>query len=359
MAATRKTAAVKYFSLRPIKKMGRTFNFIFGGRGIGKTFNSIRECREDSEKFIYMRRTQNECELICDYSDDMELSPFAKINHETQKDENTMQPRFFEIHKANKNVWSVYDRVALENETDVEMVGACMALSTVANLRGFDADWADVLLLDEFVPERHVKKIGKGDLEGTAILNAYETINRDREMKGRKPLQCFFMSNANDISHPLLSILGIIPIMERMRIRGTTFSDFPERSMTITLYDDAEFKTAKAQTALYKLTKGTEFYQMAIENDFVYNDFSFIKSMNLIEYRPWCKIGKVTIYKHKSSGLFYVSGHSMKCKTYADNEHGRASFMLDRGRTIYAAFINGHLFFENYELKKYIMELII
>jgi len=350
----RTKAAVKYFSLRPIQKLGRPFNFIFGGRGVGKTFNSIRENREDRHNFIYMRRTQKECELICNHGEDMELSPFAKINHETQSPLNTMEPRYFNLHKSNENVWAITDGLE-ENE---EFCGAVMALSTIASLRGFDADWAEVLLLDEFIPEQHVKKIGKGDAEGTAILNAYETINRDRELKGRPPLQCFFMSNSNDISHPLLDILGIIPTMERMKRRGTQFADFPDKGMTITMYDDAEFKSRKAETALYKLTKGTAFYDMAINNNFVYNDFSFIYPQDLIEYKPMVHIGDIYLYKHKSNGRIYVTAHPMSCKRYDDNDQGRATFILDYGRMLYIAFLNGRLYFENYTVKMKLMELI-
>ena len=49
----------------PYRKIGRAFNFIFGGRGIGKTFNGIYEpIFEYGLKEIYMRRTSKELDTI-------------------------------------------------------------------------------------------------------------------------------------------------------------------------------------------------------------------------------------------------------------------------------------------------------
>ena len=63
-----------WFSARAIKKVGRAFNFIFGGRGTGKTFNTIYEDYEDKVKFIFMRRTQTEMDLLASADSALTLS---------------------------------------------------------------------------------------------------------------------------------------------------------------------------------------------------------------------------------------------------------------------------------------------
>lgn len=346
---------INYFSLRPIKKVGRAFNFILGGRGVGKTFNSINEDVDDKVPFIYMRRTQEEVDLIGSNDQDLSLSPFAKINARTNDEKfPDLIGKQLQMKKINKKVWNVTNGI----ETP-EHVGLCLALSTIASIRGFDGDIYNDLLVDEFIPERHVHKIGKGDSEGEAHLNAYETINRDRELIGRPPLQAFYMSNANNIEHPLLEILGLMNVIERMKKKGQHFIDLPDKDCTITLYEDREFKEAKKKTALYRLTKGTAFYKMAIDNDFVYNDFSLIKSMPLIEYKPICQFDDICIYQHKSNGTFYVSPHIVKCEKYTRSDNDVQNFYMTHGRYLYGAYVTGCVIFENYTVKKRLLEVII
>lgn len=347
---------INYFSLRPIKKVGRAFNFIMGGRGIGKTFNSINDDVDENIPFIYMRRTQDEVDLIGSNDQDVSLSPFGKINARTndQKHFPNLTPKHLEMKKINKKVWNVTNGIEEQKH-----VGICLALSTIASIRGFDGDEYLDLLVDEFIPEKHVHKIGKGDAEGDAHLNAYETINRDRELIGRPPLQAFYMSNSNDIEHPLLEVLGLMNIIERMKRKKQHFIDLPDKNCTITLYDDEDFKEAKKKTALYQLTKGTRFYSMAIENDFVYNDFSLIKSMPLIEYRPLCQFDGICIYQHKSNGTFYVSPHLVKCETFGRSDNEVQNFYMTHGRYLYGAYVAGDIIFENYSVKKKLLEVII
>lgn len=346
--------AVKYFSLKNIRKHNMPFNIIIGGRGTGKTFNSIRECTETGDKIIYMRRTQDEVDLICKRGDDVELSPFAKINKVSQSKPD-MVDHFYDLKKVDKKVYNIYDGL----EDNQFFCGEVIALSTIATIRGFDADWCDVVLADEFVPEKHVRLIASGNAEGEAWLNAYETINRNREFEGRKPVQIFWMSNAFNIAHPLLNVLNVTGVLERMRRKKQEFVIFPNRGLTITLYEDAEFMEQKKHTALYRLTEGTSFYDMSITNDFAYNDFSMIRSLPLKEYNPICNFDGICIYRHKNKAEFYISLHMVDCKLYQDTEQGRRSFRMDYGRTLTNAFLSRRIVFENYSVKRKIMEVVL
>lgn len=351
---TKVKADVKYFSLAPIKKYGMPFNFVIGGRGTGKTFNSIREETENGSRIIYMRRTQDEVDLICKNGDDLELSPFAKINKVSQSKPD-MISHYYAIKKVDKKVYGIYDGL----EDNQQSVGAVLALSTIATIRGFDADWCNTVIADEFIPEKHVRLIGKGDAEGDAWLNAYETINRNREFEGQPPVQMFWLSNAFNISHPLLDVLGITNVLERMRRKKQEFVIFPKRGLTITLYEDAEFMEQKKRTALYQLTAGTSFYDMAIGNDFAYNDFSMIRSLPLKEYKPMCIFDGLCIYRHKQRAHYYVSSHLISCESYGNTEQDRKAFNMKYGRKLQNAFVQSKITFENYSIKRKLMELIL
>ena len=345
---------MKYFSTEPYRKLGRAFNFIIGGREVGKTFNSIYDAYHAREQFIFMRRTQDEIDLIASNDDDIELSPFAKINERSKNPKYGLEPTDFFMKRINKKLWGVYN-----NREEPVKVGIMLALSTVASIRGFSASSYPVWIFDEFIPEQHVRKIGKGDAEGTAFLQAYSTINRDREDEGLPPIQCFLLSNALDIACPLLSVLGYTLDFERMARRGLHFRDIPVRNTTLTLYDDVDAAERKKHRALYQLTSGTSFAKMAFDNDFAYNDFNLIASRPLKEFRPWCRVGDICIYTHKTGEYFYASPHLMKCVEYGTHEQEIDRFIAERGRILYGFYLQGNLIFENYTVKKKLLDIIL
>lgn len=332
-----------YFSLRPLKKYGRTFNFIFGGRGTGKTFNSIKEEYEDGDHFIYMRRTQNEVDLLASDAVDASLNPFKSLN--------VKLGTTLDMYRINKNIFGITDDLKESKRN----IGYVLGLSTVANIRGFDASDISDLLFDEFIPQKNVRLFKD---EGGAFLNAYETINRNREFDGSPPVRCYLMTNSNTISHPLLEDLGLMRILERMERKGQNFIDLPEKDCTITRIKNREFEEKKKKTALYRLTQGTKFYDMAINNEFAYDDFSQVSSRSLKEYRPICSIGKICIYKHKSRCEYYASAHMIKCNSYTESDQDIRRFYIDIGRELYGAYVNNQLVFESYGIKQKLVEII-
>ena len=275
-----------YLNARKILHLGKTFNFIIGARGVGKTFGFLDVCQNDNIKFILMRRTQSQVDII----NKPDFSPFKAIN---------------EFHNIDIKTDSMgkYSSCFIKND---EVIGYTCALSTIANMRGFDASDVDVLLYDEFIPERHERPI-KG--EGAAFLNAYETINRNRELQNKKPVQVVCMANAFNIANPLFLELGLVGTAEKMKAKHQEiyFDDF--RSICLIMPNSVKIRKKKSQTALYRLTKDSEFSKMALANDFIYNPTDNIKPQVLQEYKPLVTVGEITIYKHKSQQKFFVSEH--------------------------------------------------
>ena len=64
-----------YLNMAGIIERGDTFNFLVGGRGIGKTYGAIKYCIEHKIKFIYMRRTDTIIQTIVN----SELSPVRPV----------------------------------------------------------------------------------------------------------------------------------------------------------------------------------------------------------------------------------------------------------------------------------------
>lgn len=279
-----------YVNMGGILDEGYTFNFVIGGRGTGKTYDALKDSKESGERFMLLRRTQTECDLISK----PEFSVFKPLNDDLGWN--------VQVSKASK-----YNSVFYEPEGDDgrKIIGYTGALSTIANMRGFDASDIKRLLYDEFIPEKHVRPLKN---EAEALFNAYETMNRNRELKGLPPLQLLCMANSNEITNPVFEYLKLIRIADKMQKGGTDRWTDDRRSIQLIILHRSPISKRKASTALYRLTDGTDFSAMSIDNDFRV-DRSHVKPRPLSEYLPICSIGELCIYRHKSNGRLYATTH--------------------------------------------------
>lgn len=266
--------------------------FIIGGRGIGKTYGILEYEIKHSVQFIFVRRTQTQVDEIAVPT----KNPFKTLNTDNGWE---IIPK-----SASKNTYQFINQT---NPEDIKPVGDIVALSTFANIRGFDGSDKDHLLVDEFIPELHQNTL-RG--EADAVFNMIETINRNREFVGRDPLKCIFMSNSTSADNPIFIELGLVSLVMKLSQKKEFIYVNKDRQIAIIMPMDSPISEKKKDTALYKMTKGTSFYNSAILNDFVNNNPRNIASRSLKEYRPLVKAGEICIYKHKSKNLLYVSLHA-------------------------------------------------
>ena len=313
--------------------------FMVGARAIGKTFGALKYALDHDIKFIFMRRTQTQVDLI--KSDD--LSPFRALEQLGSKYMTT-------VRNINKNITGVY-RMSFDPESQEyvaagEPIGYIMALSTVSNIRGFDASDVDLLIYDEFIGEKHEKPIRA---EGTAFLNAIETIARNRELQGRKPMRVICLANSTDLANPIFIELKIITICEKMIKAKEDLKILKDRDMSIYILNRSPISLKKAQTSLYRLSGAdSDFSQMSLKNQFNREYFGQVKSMNLKEFRPLVTVGEISIYKHKSQRRWYVSDHC----SGSPEKYDSSDIELQRFRNDYyylkLAYLNRHVYFESY-----------
>ena len=314
-----------YLNIRGILAYKCTFNFIVGGRATGKTYGALSTVLEDNIKFMLMRRTQAQADLI----NKPDFSPFKPV----------CDDRHIEITTASVSKYNA--KFMLDDET----IGYTCALSTIANMRGFDASDVKLLIYDEFIPERHERPIKQ---EGAAFLNAYETMNRNRELKGKRPLTVLCLANAFDIANPIFLELGLVGIAEKMKQNGRELYIDRDKSILILMPDSSKIMNKKSTTALYKLTEGSEFSKMALKNDFIYNPTDNIKSLPLREFKPVVTVGEITIYKHKSKRLYYVSEHRTgEPPEYATDEINLKRYQKAFGMRFYRLYMQNCFKFEN------------
>lgn len=304
-----------YVNIPEVLKHEATFIFIYGGRGTGKTYGALKEMIEGKHHFIYMRRLAAQTDIVKKES----MQPYKTLNDDMGW---SIQP--FPI---NKYISAFYESDINEDGKVIplgDQYGLLTSLSTFSNLRGVDGHDIDTIILDEFIPELNERPI-KG--EADALFNAYETINRNRELKGEYPVKLLCLANSNRIDNPLFMELKLVRKAEKIRQEGKEYLYDPKRKMLLIDLYKSQISEAKSDTALYQLTKGTEFYEMAIRNSFINEERGRIETRPIKEYRPVVSIGEITIYKHKSRREYYVTTfRSGSPDSYTTGEKDRERF---------------------------------
>lgn len=326
-----------YLNIKQILDYGQPFNFVVGGRGTGKTYGALKTAYENDIRFILMRRTQAQCDLI----NKPEFNPFKVLNSDIGS--NAMV----------KSISKYNSKIIEETEESEKIIGYTCALSTIANMRGFDASDVNLLIYDEFIPEKHERAIKN---EGSAFLNAFETINRNRELKGDKPLQVICLANAFNIANPIFLELGLVGRCEKLKKSGQELFIDKERGVVLVLLQKSRISKQKADTALYRISTGS-YSEMALSNDFIYNNTDNIKSMALKEFKLICTVGEISIYKHKSKRLFYVSEHRTgSAPSYKSDEVNLQRYRKNHGLMLYSAYMRNNVICESL-LTKSLFEL--
>ena len=268
---------------------------IIGARGTGKTYGGLKHYIENDNSFILMRRMQSELDEIIR----PEFNPFNVLNNDLGWDITTA--------KIGKSTAGFYHSQLIDDKIKPvgSALGFALALSTMANIRGFDASNITHLFYDEFIPEKHVRSLRS---EGEAVLNAYETINRNRELKGQEPLYMLLASNSNNIASPVLMELELSQKYYEMEKTGQEYSILKDRGILLVNLAHSPISQQKAGTVLYKAVKNGHFKDMSLSNKFNV-DNSNIKPRPLIEYSIMLTVGELNIYKHKSKNHYYITRH--------------------------------------------------
>ena len=316
------------------------FIFMVGARGIGKTFGVLKYMIDNGKKFIYMRRTQTQVDMI--RSD--ELNPFNALTS-VLGDDYAFIPK-----TVNKNITAIY-RSAYDEERKTyvpygPIVAYILALSTVANIRGFDASDVECLIYDEFIGEKHEKPIRA---EGSAFLNAIETISRNREIKGGDALRVICLSNSTNLANPIFVELKLITPLEKMLKGKSDVLSLPDRDISVYVLKDSPISEKKSKTALYRLSGlDSDFAKMSLENQFNREYFGQVRSMNLKEFKSLVQVGEIVIYKHKSKREWYCTDHSSGTpEVYQSSEVELKRFANDY-YYLKIAYLNRHIWFESY-----------
>lgn len=319
-----------YLDFNSILKVKVPFIWILGGRGTGKTYGALQYCYDHNINFMFMRNTQTQIKKLVK----PQFNPFKKLN--SNKVINVLTDR------TDEDLGFFYEAT----EEDKKIIGTLCALSTVGNLRGFDASDCKILIWDEFIPqkqERGVKDIGD------AFLNAYETINRNRELEGEDPLKVLALSNSNELNNPLFIDLGLVRIAEKMQKKKQQVTINEARGfMIINLYE-SPISEKKKETALYKFSSSnSSYYKMAIENDYNLSSDELVRPQPLKEYKPIVNVGELCIYEHKSDRRYYVCDLKQSTASSFGSDEIALKRFKNKYLWLYVAHMQQEVYFQDY-----------
>ena len=320
-----------YLDMKTIIDAPNPFTIVVGARGIGKTYSSLKHLLFDVKRpFILMRTTDVECE-ICMTN---ESNPFNAINSDFGTN--------YHVKRINKFLYGVYDGDKSES------VAVVLALTSMQKARSMDLSRYDYVFYDEFIPEKTQKRING---IGEAVLQAYETIARNRELKGRKPLKWVMCANALNINNEILITFKVPSILQKMRIKGNEYYCDTKRGIDIICPLFSPISEMKQDSAVYRINE--KFNKMSLGNEFREFYTSNISPKNIKGLKLLYGYGSMYFYKDKSTNEIYVSTFKLSgfnADHFTDTDYEKAQFKLLHHKLV-DRYYKGRISFESAEVE--------
>ena len=328
---------------------------VWSKRGPGKTYSSLKYQYENNIPIIYMKRTNDDIDLIChenkregDY-EDFDASPYVPINRDIGS--------CIKAVKIDKGLGGFYEHEQDENgklsPTGLP-ISYCLSFNAVKRYKGFDFSQCDWIEMDEFIPQLGERVLRK---EGELLLDFYMTVLRDRLKRGKKPVKLVLFANAEDISTPITNTLEVIDIMADLNASGQTHFYDTERGIMLHHITNDEVPIAESEkTGIYKAMANTAWGIKSFEGEFSNNDFSNVMKLSIKGFSPFIHIRERThdyyIYLNKNNGNMYMCSIKGKCLFEYDLnlENHQKLFYIEHLLDLRETCIEGRLKFEKYSM---------
>lgn len=331
-----------YVNMERIISLPVPFIFIIGGRGTGKTYGVLKHVHDHPEEgTIFLRISDKEHSLISD----PEFMPFSWHNQDFGWN---VQP-----FKKNKDFTEWY-QAEIDDDGKYQPSGPRIMMSTsllaLCDVRGFNGSFCNFIVFDEFIPKKKSRKRMADD----DFKDAYETVNRNRELNGEPPVKCILCSNSSQVDNPIMRSFNLTDIAVRMKKRQQMFYMNSARGIAIYILPETRIGAMKRQTALYAAGDGDDEYsKMALENEFSYDKPSQIESLDMKGMKAVFFFSeKVACYRTLENG-YYVTDFVKKAinvPTYLDTPPDILNLRRSHMR-VWDAYLKGRVTFERYTLE--------
>lgn len=237
-----------YYRLGDVLSRNGVYNFIVGGRGIGKTYSAknqvIRNFIKRGDQFIYLRRYKTELST--------RLTFFTDIAHEF--------PEYgFRIHGMEAQM----TRNPKDEKPTWETMGYFMALSNSQSKKSVSYLRVTIIIFDEFIIEKGAVQYLPN--ESRVFNDLFSTVDRFKDKT-----RVLFLANSVSIMNPYFLAYKIQPT------DGVEWMTFNDGFIVCQFPNDADFADAVKQTRFGKFIDGTEYGDYSIGNNFKDNSDALI-----------------------------------------------------------------------------------
>lgn len=320
---------------------------VWSKRGPGKTYSSLWYAYDNNIRFIYMKRTDDDVDLITSGHGDkvqFDFSPYSPINRDKHI--------HVEAIKINNGFGAFYN-INDEGEPYGLPVGYILSFNKVRKYKGFNfnCDW---IIFDEFIPQKG-ERLNRA--EGELLLDLYMTVSRDRQARGEGLLKLILFANTEEISTPVTNELEIVDDMADLNATGQTHSYNEERGILLHHITNEEIPIEEVEkSGIYQGMYGTSWFRKSFEGEFSSNDFSNVTKRTLKKCSGFIhlhyKENDYYIYLNKENGVYYMCKKPIRCifDYNLNRENEQKAFYLSYGIDLRNSCIEEKMKFETYSM---------
>lgn len=243
---------LSYYDYGALLSHHGVYNFLIGGRGLGKTFGAKRRAIKRNirygELFIYLRRYTDELKGVRE-------TFFADIQHEFPDWD--MEVRGNRLVRA--SAASRFDR-----KREWVTMGYLVALSTAQQLKSASFHLVTTIIFDEFIIEKGVVQYLPN--EANVFNGFFSTVDRWQDKT-----TVFFLANSVSITNPYFIEYGIMP-----REDDPEFVKMKDGFIVCHFPDAADFASEVRATRFGRFIEGTDYAEYAIGNQFADNHLELV-----------------------------------------------------------------------------------
>lgn len=272
-------AVDKYYSFDKILSRNAMYNFVIGGRGLGKTYGAkkwaIKDYLKNGNQFIYLRRYQTELTTRSTF--------FADIGQEFPNLHFRVQGEYAQLNRTGeKGKW--------------ETIGFYIPLSKSQSKKSVAYPKVTKIIFDEFIIDKGMVHYMPN--EAKAFNDFYSTVDRWKDKT-----RVLFLANSVSIMNPYFMEYGIRPE------DGREWINSHEGYMCVHFAPSEEFATEVYKTRFGKFIQNSEYADYSVGSQFHDNNDSMIGPKSP-EAKYHCtletKTGTFSVWiDHGSSGMHY------------------------------------------------------
>lgn len=248
-----------YYDFGPLLSHHAEYNFLVGGRGLGKTYGAKRRALKRNlthgEEFIYLRRYKEELTASRD-------TLFEDVAHEFPDWDFRANGNVFEKSPASQRG---------DKKRDWDTIGYAKVLSRGQYEKSVALPRVKTIIFDEFIIEKGTIRYLPNEAE--VFNNFYSTVDRWQDKT-----TVFFLANAISIGNPYFVYYKILPKEDQEwlkldvgKARGFILCHFPKSS---------DFQASVSKTRFGQMIDGSDYAEYAVGNEFHDNTLALLGIKN-------------------------------------------------------------------------------